>query len=78
VNGKKCSQLKNSTNKLSNHQKLTIARLRRVVSKTHDEEAGVKSIQRRLAGWKDFRSNIALLFLAIVSGFAGLYVFFPV
>ncbi len=78
MNGKKCSQQKNSTNKLSNHQKLTIARLRRVVSKTHDEEAGVKSIQLRLAGWKDFRSNITLLFLAIVSGFAGLYVFFPV
>jgi len=55
-----------------------MARLRRVVRKTHDEEAGVKSIQRRLAGWKDFRSNIILLFLAIVSGFAGLYVFFPV
>ena len=52
--------------------------LQRVVSKTHDEEADVKGIQRRLAGWKDFRSNITLLFLAIVSGFAGLYVFFPV
>ena len=78
VDGKKCSQQKNSTNKLSNHQKLTIARLWRVVSKTHDEEAVVKSIQRRLAGWNDFRSNITLFFLAIVSGFAGLYVFFPV
>ena len=78
MNGKKHGQQKNSTNKLSNHHKLTIARLRRVVGESHDEEADVKSIQRRLAGWKDFRSNITLRFLAIVSGFAGLYVFFPV
>jgi hypothetical protein len=63
---------------LSSHHRLTIARLQRVVSKTHDEEADVKGIQRRPAEWKGFRSNITLLLLAIVSGFAGLYVFFPV
>jgi len=58
VDGKKCIQQKNSTNKLSNHHKLTITRLRRVVRESHDEEADVKSFQRRLAGLKDFRSNI--------------------
>jgi hypothetical protein len=58
VDGKKCSQQKNSTNKLSDHYKLTIARRRRVVGESHDEETDVKSIQRGLAGWKDFRSNI--------------------
>ena len=58
MDGKKCSQQENSTNKLSNHYKLTITRRRRVVGESHDEEADVKSIERRLAGWKDFRSNI--------------------
>ena len=50
MNGKKCSQQKNSTNKLSNHHKLTITRRGRVVGESHDEEADVKRIQRRLAG----------------------------
>jgi hypothetical protein len=58
VDWKNRSQQENSTDKLSDYYKLTIARRRRVVGESHDEEADVQSIQRRFAGWEDPRSNV--------------------
>ena len=58
VDGKKCSQQKNSTDELTDRHKLTITKLRRVVDKTQGEEADVQGIQRCFDGWKDFYSNI--------------------
>ena len=58
MQGKKCSQQQNSIDKLTEHYKLTIAGLWRIVGKTQGEEADVKGIYGCFAGWKDFYSNI--------------------